>query len=58
MGRYDAGLVDFTALLDTERGVLQARRERQAGGWSVWTRYVALNKVVAVMPDAVVASSP
>jgi len=44
--RYDGGINDFTAVLDAQRGYLQARRDLAASEGRLSTRYVTVNKVI------------
>jgi len=50
--RYDAGTLDFTPVLDSRRGLLQARRDRQSSEARTRTRFVVVNKAIAAMPAA------
>lgn len=45
--RYRAGTVDFSAVIDGQRALLQARREEIASEGRLKLRYVALNKAIA-----------
>lgn len=44
--RYDGGATDFTTVLDSQRGYLQARRDLAASKGRLNTRYVAIQKAV------------
>lgn len=44
--RYDGGITDFTAVLDAQRGYLQARRELVESEGRLSTRYVMINKTI------------
>jgi NodT family efflux transporter outer membrane factor (OMF) lipoprotein len=50
LARYDGGVTDFIAVLDAQRGYLQARRERINGEGRLGSRYVTINKVVGNTP--------
>jgi NodT family efflux transporter outer membrane factor (OMF) lipoprotein len=55
--RYDAGILDFTAVLDTQRAYLQARRDTAASQGRVQTRFVAINKAIGNVPQQVSVAS-
>jgi NodT family efflux transporter outer membrane factor (OMF) lipoprotein len=44
--RYNAGTVDYTGVLDAERGYLQARRDLAASDGRLGTRFVTVNKAI------------
>lgn len=44
--RYDAGLVDFLAVLDSRRTYLQTRRERADNHGQLRSRFIAVNKAL------------
>jgi len=48
--RYKAGTVDFTAVLDSERVYLQARRDLVNSQGRLQTRFVAVNKAIGNAP--------
>lgn len=48
--RYEGGTADFIAVLDSQRSVLQARRDLAASEGRLNTRYVAVNKAVGNVP--------
>ncbi len=48
--RYDGGITDFTAVLDAQRGYLQARRDLAASEGRLSTRYVTVNKAIGNAP--------
>lgn len=50
--RYDAGAVDFVTLLDSQRALLQARRDRVASQGQLDIEFVAVNKAVGNVPDS------
>lgn len=58
--RYDAGTVDFTAVLDAQRSDLQARRDLVASEGRLGTRFVAVNKAIGNVPppQAVSGAAP
>lgn len=49
--RYRSGMVDYAAVLDSRRGVLQAERDRAASEERLQLKFVALNKAIAAMPE-------
>jgi outer membrane protein TolC len=55
--RYDAGILDFTAVLDTQRAYLQARRDTAASQGRMQTRFVAINKAIGNVPQQVSVAS-
>jgi len=55
--RYEGGMVDFMAVLDSQRGYLQARRDLAVSEGRLATRYVMINKAVGNAP-AVQSSLP
>ncbi len=48
--RYDGGAADYTAVLDTQRSHLQARRELAASQGRLAARFVAVNKALGNAP--------
>lgn len=44
--RYDGGLADFLAVLDSQRSYLQARRDLAASAGRMGIRYVMINKAI------------
>lgn len=48
--RYDGGITDFTAVLDAQRGYLQARRDLVGSEGRLSTRYVTVNKAIGNAP--------
>lgn len=52
LSRHDAGTLDFTPVLDSQRSLLQARRDRQSSEARTRTQFVVLNKAIAAMPVA------
>jgi len=48
--RYRSGTVDYTVVLESQRGLLQAGRERIASEDRLKLRFVALNKAIAAVP--------
>ena len=55
--RYDAGTVDYTTSLDTQRAHLQARRDLAASQGRLHTRFVAINKAIGNVPQQAIAVS-
>lgn len=49
--RYDAGLTDFLAVIDAQRGHLQARRDLVSSQGRLDTRFVTVNKVLGNIPE-------
>jgi outer membrane protein TolC len=57
--RYNAGTVDSTVVLDTQRSYLQARRDMAASQGRLHTRFVAINKAIGNVPQqSIVVSGP
>lgn len=50
--RYDAGAMDFIAVLDSQRAHLQARRELADSEGQLRIRFVAVNKAIGNAPPA------
>jgi len=50
--RYQGGVTDFTAVLDTQREDLQARRDLTASQGRLATRYVTINRVLGNIAPA------
>jgi len=50
--RYDGGTVDYTAVLDSQRSYLQARRDLAGSQGRLSARYVAVNKAIGNVPQA------
>ncbi len=48
--RYDGGATDYTAVLDSQRSYLQARRDLVGSEGRLNTRYVAVNKAIGNAP--------
>ena len=48
--RYDAGTLDYTAVLDTQRAWLQARRDLVVSQGRLHTSFVAINKAIGNAP--------
>lgn len=48
--RYDGGITDFTAVLDSQRSYLQARRNLLTSEGRLKTRYVVVNKAIGSTP--------
>ncbi|MFT3815956.1 MAG: efflux transporter outer membrane subunit [Acidovorax sp.] len=46
LARYDGGITDYTAVLDSQRSYLQARRDLAASQGRVNTRFATVNKAV------------
>ena len=55
--RFDAGTLDYTAVLDAQRTYLQARRELAVSQGRLRTRFVAINKAIGNAPRASMAVS-
>lgn len=51
--RYDGGVTDFTAVLDAQRGYLQARRDLAASEGRLNTRYASVNKAIGNAPAGI-----
>ena len=49
--RYDAGTIDYTAVLDAQRAYLQARRDLATSHGRLQTRFVAINKAIGNAPQ-------
>lgn len=49
--RYNGGTVDYTTVLDAERGYLQARRDLASSQGRLSTRFVAVNKAIGNVPS-------
>jgi len=49
--RYDAGVVDYTAILEVQRAHLQARRDLATSQGRLHTRFVAINKAIGNAPQ-------
>jgi NodT family efflux transporter outer membrane factor (OMF) lipoprotein len=50
LARYEGGTVDYTAVLDGQRGVLQSQRDVTASEGRLLQRFAALNKAIAAPP--------
>lgn len=50
LARYQGGTVDFTAVLDSQRAELQARRDLAASEGRLGARYVMVNRVLGNAP--------
>jgi NodT family efflux transporter outer membrane factor (OMF) lipoprotein len=50
MARYRGGTVDYSAVLDARRSLLQAGRERMSSEDRLKLKFVALNKAIAAVP--------
>jgi NodT family efflux transporter outer membrane factor (OMF) lipoprotein len=48
--RYEGGAADFIAVLDSQRSLLQARRDLAASEGRMSTRYVTINKAIGNVP--------
>ncbi|MFL6715140.1 MAG: efflux transporter outer membrane subunit [Burkholderiaceae bacterium] len=55
--RYNAGTVDSTVVLDTQRAYLQARRDMAASQGRLHTRFVAIHKAIGNVPRQVIGVS-
>jgi NodT family efflux transporter outer membrane factor (OMF) lipoprotein len=51
VARFNGGTVDYTAVIDGQRGLLQARRDRVSSESRLKIQYVALNRTIAAIPD-------
>ena len=49
--KYDAGTVDFVAVLDSQRSFLQARRDVASSRGQLEVKFVAVNKAVGNVPE-------
>ncbi|UUJ40880.1 efflux transporter outer membrane subunit [Pseudomonas extremaustralis] len=48
--RYEGGNTDFLAVLDSQRGYLQARRDLASSDGNLYVRYVMVNKAIGNVP--------
>lgn len=56
--RYDGGITDFTAVLDSQRSYLQARRDLAANQGRLAARFITVNKALGNGPVYPLAAHP